>query len=188
VYSVLKAGDQVVQLLEQSLVKDWHRKLPPEIQDMLSMDGQDADEFTAPVLRMEALSRLTFRRAIEAVADDEADPDLIASDEEDAPLFESPQDKLAKEQWREKRVEGRLDLTARIHKELVKAKWLRLEAKDRFEKLDDTPKPANLHFNVAAPTPQQIVQRLLNMGDYLGARKQAEVHRISHEFDWSGKE
>jgi hypothetical protein len=151
-------------------MKEWHQHLPPEILDMLKLDAAQLNDFAGTVARMEALSKITFRRAVEAVADEQREGD----DAEEDPLG-----------VKERKVQGRLALSISAHKELIKAKFARLDAQQQFEQAVDAPKPTLIHFSAKLPSPKETVERLINMGRFDDAKKAAQIHKVEHEFDWS---
>lgn len=159
-------------------MKDWHQSLPPEVLDMLRMSHDKLNDFAEATARLEALSKLSFRRAVESVAQEQKEQGAEAWGEgEDERAFE-------KAQWREKKTSGRISLAISAHKELVKAKMSRLEALDKYEKAEDAPKPALIQFSAKMPQPHEAVERLIHMGRLTEARRNAKVLGIEHEFDW----
>lgn len=156
-------------------MKDWHQSLPPEVLDMLRMSHDELNDFSAATTRMEALSKMAFRRAVESVATEQQEDGAAAWGDEDS---------LEAAQWREKKTSGRIALAISAHKELVKAKTTRLEALDKYEKAEDAPKPAMIQFSAKMPSPREAVERLIHMGRLTEARKNAKVLGIEHEFDW----
>jgi hypothetical protein len=159
-------------------MKDWHHQLPPEVLDMLRMSHDELNDFAGTVARMEALSKISFRRAVEAVAQEQTDEasDVWAAD---------PDKQWEALKFREQKVQQRMALAISAHKELIKAKYNRLDALDKYNKAQDAPKPALIQFTAKMPEPRESVQRLINMGRLEEAKKQAKVYQIEHEFDFS---
>ena len=155
----------------------WHENLPSDIIDVLQLPAEELNDFAGPVTRMDIISRLTFQRAVEAVAREKEEPPEwgVSEGEEQKPMERSDATEALK-------------LTVAAHKELVRAKFVRLEAKDRFREAQDKPEPMNIDFAVRLPTQKESVERFINMGRYEEARKIAILHRIEHEFDWKALE
>lgn len=169
-------------------MKEWHSTLPPEVVDMLSLSPQELSDFSGATARMEALSRLSFRRAVKSVTEQDQMEAASQWGDGQGPDEDvmNPELRQRREEFRENRVQRRMALAISAHKELVKMKYNRLDALDKFEKAQDLPQEANIVFEVKMPSPQQAVQRLVNMGRLVDAKKQAKVLGIEHEFNWEG--
>lgn len=161
----------------------WQDKLPRDILDAIQLPSEELNDFAGPITRMDILSRITFKRALEAVAREQEEPEDHWGDYVDKDKEEGRPPALPSESATEA-----LKLTVAAHKELVRAKFIRLDAMDRFKGAQDKPEPANINFEVRLPSTTEAVQRFINMGRYEEARKVAKLHRIEHEFDWEALE
>jgi hypothetical protein len=157
-------------------MKDWHAALPPEVLDMLRMSQEELNDFSGTVVRMEALSKMSFRRAVEAVAEEQLG--------QGADAWEAETD-FERAKHREQKVHNRMALAISAHKELIKAKYNRLDALDKYNKAQDAPRPALIQFSAKMPEPKEAVERLIHMGRLEEARRNAKVLGVEHEFDWS---
>lgn len=157
---------------------------------MLSLTEDELNDFSGATARMEALSRLAFRRAVKSVVQQDEDEAAAPWGEgkREVDLDEdimNPELRQRREEFRENRVQRRMALAIQAHKELVKTKYNRLDALDKFQKAQDLPQEANIKFEVTMPTSHQAVERLLNMGRVTDAMKQSRILGIYDEFDWS---
>lgn len=170
-------------------MKEWHSTLPPEVVDMLSLTKDELSDFSGATARMEALSRLAFRRAVRSVAVQDEDEGAskwasAGGSAEDDDIM-NPELRQRREEFRENRVQRRMALAISAHKELVKVKYNRLDALDKFQKAQDLPQEANIVFEVQMPTPHQSVERLINMGRVTEAKKNAIILGVADDFDWT---
>jgi hypothetical protein len=155
-------------------MKEWQKRLPPEMLEMLTMPVEELNDFSGPVQRLEVLSRIAFRRAVESVVEDD--------ETSGATMWAEATDKVI--EAREKKTQGRMALAINSQKALTDAKFTRLDAQEKFKKAKDILRPAMIQFSAKLPTPYESVARLVNMGKMKEARQTAKTYKIEEEFDW----
>jgi hypothetical protein len=155
----------------------WHRTLPEDVQQALVVDAQTLGDFSGAVERLEVLSRLATRRAIEGMAQG------MRTQSEKAALGDTvePAD-VEQELLEDKEISLRVDVAIRANKELAKTKRERLDAQDKFEgKAGDMPTPANVVFHVRHVNPARKLAALKRLQRFEEARKFAIENNLDYD-------
>jgi len=153
----------------------WQHCLPEEMKQMMEVTDADLDDTADGLRRMETLARVSFRRALEGVAQQQYAPSEIVEmgDSRDVPVISPLSDKD---------VSKRVEVALTAEKAVYEMRKTRLELKkEHADKVKDKPKPANLTFQITAPSPSNQVQKLIRLGRTKDARELAKYHNLDYE-------
>lgn len=158
----------------------WHSNLPAEVRTALAVDKETLGDFSEVVERLEVLSRLASRRAIEGFAADKWKPEeVVEMGDQVEPPSEAPV------RVDDKELSLRFDVAIRANKELAKVKALRLDAQKKHkDKASDVPERANIVFEVRHTSPERKIEALKRLKRFEEARELAKQHNIEYEDAW----
>jgi hypothetical protein len=152
----------------------WEDALPDEMKQMLEVTDTDLDDTTDGLRRMEALTRVSYRRALEGVAQQQYTQGEIVEmgDDRDVPVISPLSDKD---------VSKRVEVYLAAEKSLLEQKKMRIELKEKHaDKVKDKPKPANLTFQITAPSARNQIQKLIRLGRTKDAHDLAKYHGLDY--------
>jgi len=154
----------------------WESNLPAAIQLLLDVKDEELGDFAETIRSQTVISRLAYKRAVEAVAQSEYTSAEIVEmgDTTDGPSNVST--------LRDRDITSRLEMATKANKALIDVKAARLEALEKFkEKALDQPKPANIVFHRTETSPSLLVRRLL----ILGRTEEAKTVARDNKLDWA---
>lgn len=157
-------------------MNDWHDSLPASIQALLEVREDELGDYSAAVRQQTVLSRLAYKRAVEAASSEHLTAAEVVEMDGEPPM---PRAILSSRD-----VDNRFEVAIRANKALVDMKTTRLDAQERFEekaKDKKQPKPLNLNFVRGETSPTLLIQRLLILGRKDDAKQTAKDHNL----EWS---
>jgi len=155
----------------------WHNNLPRDIRQALNVDQSTLGDFSEAVERLEILSRLATRRAVEGFGAESWTKEEVV---EMGDTIEPPSKKPTKVD--DKELSLRFDVAIRANKELAKVKYLRLDAQKKHkQKAADVPERANIVFEVRHTSPERKIEALKRLRRFDEARAVAKEHNIAYE-------
>lgn len=158
----------------------WQDSLPLEVRQALEVDPASLGDFSSAVQRLDVLSNLATRRAIEAVA-----PEMRGREEvvELGDTVEPPSNEKVYD-LDDKEISLRLDVAVRATKELVKAKKERLAAQDLFkDKAEDLPQKQRVEVHVRHVHPVRRLAALKRLKRFEEAAAFAKEAGIAYNAD-----
>lgn len=131
---------------------DWRQSLPDYVKDILDVADDYLNDFAGNVRIAEALNELCFKRAVEGIVAQE-------NEEVEFGAYSSPS-------LNEEDMFHRFKLALQANKDSAAVKAKRLEMIDKYEDVNDIPRPILMRFEtVEAPRENQI-ERLKALGFY----------------------
>lgn len=158
----------------------WKETLPLEVRQALQIEHSTLGDFSSAIERLDALSSLATRRAVEAVARE------MRAQEEVVELGDSvePGDNGKVYDLDDKEVSLRVDVAVRATKELVKAKKERLAAQEAYsDKANDLPQRAMVEVHVRHVHPVRKLAALKRLKRYAEAEQFAKENNLAYNAD-----
>jgi len=160
----------------QDMAFQWEDTLPASIQALLDVRDSELGDFAEAVRSQTVLSRLAYKRALEAAAvETYTGGEIVEMGDSTEPPGSAPI-------LKDRDITARIDVALKANKSLVDIKQARLDAMEKFkEKASDKPKPASITFHRAETSPSILVRRLLILGRKDEAKQVAKDNRL----DWA---